>query len=98
MILGRYRQHPNDRRLRELDYDDFLEEGEIISGISATVTPVTDPPFVVGGFTIAVGGRKLAYFSSGGVHGQSYEVLFDVQTNATQRKNDTVEFDVEVDD
>lgn len=98
MILGRYRQHPNDRRLRELNYDDFLENGEVITSVAASVSPATDTPFVVGTFTIDVGGRKVAYFSSGGEHGQTYEVTFNVQTSASQRKNDTVEFDVEEDE
>lgn len=97
MILGRYRQHPEDIRRRQLTYTDFLETGEIITSVVATVTPTTDTPFVVNNIIIDPAGDVFAYRASGGEAGQSYSVNFAVTTNA-QTKNDTVEFDIEEDE
>lgn len=97
MMLGRYKQRPRDIRLREVDYTDFLEEGETISTIATEVDPVTDTPFSISGVTVDVDGKKFAYVSQGGDDGYSYSVTFEINTSAGQRKCDTIEFDVEED-
>lgn len=98
MILGRYRQQPGERRKRGVDYIDFLEDSEEVTNVTATVTPETDPPFVITNIAIdPEEGKEWIYFAEGGVHGDTYEVLFTVTTNGGQRKQDTVEFDVEND-
>lgn len=97
MILGRYRQGPGERRKRGADYNDFLEEGELITAVNPVVSPTTDTPFVVTIQAIDAAGKKFTYFAEGGEAGQTYVVLFSVVTNGTQRKQDTVEFDIEED-
>lgn len=98
MILGRYRQQPGERRKRGVDYTDFLEDSEEVTDVEPEVTPVTDPPFVISNIAIdPEEGKEWAYFAEGGVHGETYAVEFTVTTNGGQRKQDTVEFDVEND-
>lgn len=97
MILGRYRQRPGDIRRRQINYHDFLESGETITGVTPTVTPITDVPLVVSGIVVDVGGRKFAYIVSGGEDGVSYDVSLRVVTSAGQRQNDTIGFDIEED-
>lgn len=98
MILGRYRQRPGDTRRRQVTYNDFLESGEIITGVTPSVSPTTDTPLVVSGVVIDAGGRKFAYVVSGGEHGVSYAVNLRITTNGAQVKNDTIEFDIEEDE
>lgn len=98
MILGRYRQQPGERRKRGLDYDDFLEDGEIITNVATVVTPETDTPFVVSSTVIDPEGRQFAYFMQGGEAGQEYSVEFTVTTNGNQIRQDTVSFEIEEDE
>lgn len=98
MILGRYRQQPGERRKRGIDYDDFLETGEVITDVAASVSPTTDTPLVIDGIVVDPDGKEFAYFTSGGEAGISYSVEFAVDTNGNQLKRDTVEFDIEEDE
>jgi hypothetical protein len=98
MMIGRYRQQAGERRKRGADYDDFLEEGELITNVTPVVSPTTDTPFVVAIQAIDSGGKKFTYFGQGGENGQTYSVLFNITTNGTQLKKDTIEFDIEEDD
>lgn len=98
MMLGRYKQQPGERRKRGIDYDDFLEDDELLTDAEVEVTPTTDPPFVINGVVIDPAGKEMAYYAGGGVDGQTYLVEFTFSTNAGQTKQDTVEFDVEEDE
>lgn len=96
MILGRYRQQPGERRKRGIDYDDFLESSEEVTNVTVAIEPTTDPPFLVTNIAIdPEHGKEWVYFSEGGVNGVTYAALFTVTTNGGQRKQDTVEFDIE---
>jgi hypothetical protein len=99
MMLGRYRQQPGELRKRGIDYDDFLEEDEEVTEVEVAITPVTVIPFLVSNIVIdPEGGREWVYFSEGGEVGITYAVLFTVHTNGGQRKQDTIEFDIEEDE
>jgi len=99
MMLGRYRQQPGERRKRGIDYTDFLEESEEVTNVTAAVTPEdADNPFVISNIAIDPDGLEWAYFAEGGSAGTTYSVLFTVTTNGGQRKQDTVEFDIEEDE
>lgn len=97
MILGRYRQQPGERRKRGIDYDDFLEIGELITDVTVEVSTADGTAFVVDDIVIDPAGKKFAYYAQGGVAGMTYTVEFSIETNGTQIKQDTVEFDVEED-
>jgi hypothetical protein len=99
MILGRYRQQPGERRKRGIDYTDFLEAGEEVTNVVAVVSPVTETPFLVTNIAIdPEEGKEWIYYAEGGENGVTYSILFTVTTNAGQRKQDTVEFDIEEDE
>ena len=99
MILGRYRQQPGEKRKRGIDYTDFLEAGEEVTNVTATVSPETESPFLITNIAIdPEEGKEWIYFSEGGENGVTYSVLFTVTTNGGQRKQDTVEFDIEEDE
>lgn len=102
MMLGRYRQQPGEKRKRGLDYTDFLEEGEEISNVTATVTPEeenADDSFEITNIIIdPEEGTEFVYFAEGGRAGITYAVEFTVSTTGGQRRQDTVEFDIEEDE
>lgn len=93
-ILGRYRQQPGENLKRLIEYKDWLESSEEIEDVDVAVTPVTDPPLVVDPILIDSGGKKFAYYTSGGVDGNTYMIEFSVQTQ-TQTREDEVEIEVE---
>lgn len=98
MMLGRYRQQPGERRKRGIDYTDFLEDSEEVTNVTAVVTPEDEGAFTISNIAIDPDGKEWAYFAEGGSHGTTYSVLFTVTTNGGQRKQDTVEFDIEEDE
>jgi hypothetical protein len=99
MILGRYRQQPGEKRKRGIDYTDFLEDEEEITNVTAEVTPEDETsPFLITTIAIDPDGKEWMYFAEGGNAGTTYSVLFTVTTNGGQRKQDTIEFDVEEDE
>lgn len=99
MILGRYRQQPGEKRKRGIDYTDFLESAEEVTNVVAEVSPVTEDPLLVTNIAIdPEEGKEWAYFVEGGQNGVTYSILFTVTTNGGQRKQDTVEFDIEEDE
>lgn len=94
-ILGRYKQQSGERRKRGIDYDRFLEDGETITDVDATVSPETTPPLVVDDVTIDSDGRDFVYFTSGGSDGTEYTIEFSVDTSGGQTLEDEVEIEVE---
>lgn len=93
-VLGRYRQQPRENLKRIIDYKAWLESSEEIEGVTAEVTPVTDTPLVVDPILIDSGGKKFAYWTSGGEDGITYTIEFSVTTQ-TQTREDEVEIEVE---
>jgi len=94
-IISRYKQQPGERRKRGIDYTDFLEGGEIVSGVVVAVTPVTSPVFEVTSVVIDPAGKKFAYFIEGGVTDTTYLVEFTVTTSLNQVLEDEMEFEIE---
>lgn len=94
MLLGRYNQQPGETLKRLLDYVAWLEDTEIIQGVTTEITPVTDTPLTVSSIVIDPAGKKFAYFVTGGEDGNTYEIKFTVTTQA-QVKKDEVEIEVE---
>lgn len=100
MMLGRYRQQPGERRKRAIDYTDFLETDEEVTSVTASVSPSEDDDdFAITNIAIdPEEGKEWVYFAEGGVAGRTYAVTFTVTTSGGQRKQDTVEFDIEEDE
>lgn len=95
MLLGRYKQQTGERRKRGIDFDRFLEDGEIITDVDTAVTPATDTPLVVDDVTIDSDGRDFVYFVSGGEDNTEYTIEFSVATSGGQTLENEVEIEVE---
>lgn len=93
-ILGRYKQQPGEKLKRLIDLKDWLETAEVISIVAVNVTPVTDPPLMVPTVLIDSGGKKFAYYVTGGLDGETYTITF-TETTQTQIREDEVEIEVE---
>src|SRR5690554_6386984 len=100
MIVVRYRPQPGERRKRAIDYTDFLETYEEVTNVTASVSPSEDDDdFAIMNFAIdPEEGKEWVYLAEGGVSGGTYAVTFTVTTSGGQRKQDTVEFDIEEDE
>ncbi len=93
-ILKTYQQSPLERKNYTVKYSDWLEEGENITSVDATVVPVTDPEFeaIVGAdpsdntVSIAAG--------PGGVEGKTYSITFIIHTDDDQSMEDCILFNV----
>lgn len=95
MLLGRYKQQTGERRKRGIDFDRFLEDGETITDVDTSVTPVTDTPLVVSDVTIDSDGRDFVYFVSGGEDNTEYTIEFSCTTSGGQTVENEVEIEVE---
>jgi hypothetical protein len=75
-------------------YARWLEVGERITGVVATVTPETDTPFEINTIVIGPDADRFAYYAQGGEDGEEYTVEFTVTTSAGQTRQDEILFDV----
>lgn len=95
MLLGRKTHGAGNAILYELDYSNWLEQGEsLLSGtvaldpaFTATVTDVTITGVVV------TPSHRLVFLLSGGSANETFTLNVQVVTkNPTETKNDTIEF------
>ena len=91
MRIGRFRKSPGDRKRYEINYGDWLNSGEILTGVTLGGN-VPDDQFYVDGFLVTAGGREVVFYVSGGVSGEEYEVSVSAQTSLGQIKEDTISF------
>lgn len=100
MRLGRYSkqgrvvQQPNENLRRLIKYDRWLEEGERITNVVATVEPATTPAFQINTIVIGPDADRFAYYATGGVDGEDYTVTFAITTSIAQTREDEVLFGV----
>ena len=95
MAIDRYRQQPADRRYRSVDYAPWLTDGETLTNVTSSVSPVTVPPLVVDGVTFDATATEVLYFAGGGVDGTTYEITFTITTSDGQIRQDEIEIEVE---
>ncbi len=91
MILGSYIKQPADVLDYDIDYMDFLSDGDSISAKSVAVSP--------NGLTIdssAIFGTRVKVWLSGGTNGITYKVTVTATTTDGRVKQD--EFKVKVKD
>lgn len=97
MMLGRYRQQPGEKIKRIIDLDDWLESDETITDVELkAISPETESEFSCPSIVIDPGGKKFAYYLTGGEDGETYTVEFTVTTQ-TQIAEYEIEIDVEED-
>ena len=94
MNLGKYFKAPDERKRYSIDYTDWLDTGELLSGVTFGVTPVDADPVVIDGIAIETGSRSVVFYASGGIDGKSYKAIATMTTSGGQIKEDTVQYTV----
>lgn len=91
MKLGQFAKSPVERKRYALDYTDWLDTGEVVNGVTFTVTPTTGTsPLLVDSNSINASGTEVRFFVSSGDNGVNYTVTARVQTSGGQIKEDEI--------
>lgn len=93
-LLGRVVQQPNENIRRLIKYDQWLEDGERITAVTAAVSPTSSTPFEVHTIVIGPDSDRFAYYTRGGVDGEDYTVTFTITTSVGQTREDEMLFGV----
>ncbi len=95
MRIGKYTKAPVDRKRYQIDYSEWLDTGEIVSGVVFYVLPVSaQTPLAVDGVAVTPSNTGVQYYVSGGVAGVTYEVFATMTTGAAQVREDVIIFSV----
>ena len=101
MILGRFTKQPAETLDYDIDFTEFLADGDLL--VTTGDPPVPEPLSVTVlpagltlGPTVVLGGLKVKQWVSGGTNGVSYKVTLTLTSNAGRVKQ--VEFVVRVKD
>jgi hypothetical protein len=94
-MLARYSKSPTERKRYQIRYDNWLDTGELVTGVVFAVNKVTYPPLVVDGIIVTGDGLGVQYYVSGGALGADYVVAATLTTNlGPQTKVDNLFFSV----
>lgn len=91
MRIGKFRKSPGDRKRYEVNYEDWLNEGEIITDVTMQGNVPADG-FYVDGYVVDTDGKEVIFYVSGGASGFEYTVRVTVETSMQQIKEDTITF------
>lgn len=80
MRIARYVKSAGERKRYTIDYTDWLDTGELVTGVVFSVLDVTVPPVVVDGVQTLPSGAGVQYYVAGGVNGNDYSVLATLTT------------------
>jgi hypothetical protein len=96
MKLGKFKQTPVEKRRYFVDYTDWLDAGETLSGTpTLNVIGTTIPPLVADGIALSTDSTGVIFYVSGGLDGEEYQVDIIVGTTATQTKEDSFVYIIE---
>jgi hypothetical protein len=92
MAIAKYTKAATDRKRYQIDYTDWLDVGETVSGVSFSIDDNVDTPvLVVDDVMVLPTGLGVQYYVSGGITGRTYRVLADLETTiGPQAKLDEV--------
>lgn len=93
-VLGKYFQDPDERKRYTIDYEDWLDQGELISSVTFDVTPSTGTPVVIDGDAIDPDSLGVVFYASEGTAGVTYKVYVTMTSSNGQIKQDTVQFTI----
>lgn len=91
MRIGKFRKAPADRKRYVVDYEDWLNDNELVLTVMVTGDVPSDN-FFVDGYIVDAGGKEIIFFVSGGVSGEEYVVTTKITTDLGQIKEDWVTF------
>jgi hypothetical protein len=92
--IGRFFSQPYELKRYLVSYSQNLGENELLSGVSFVIDTTTVPPFTVTNAAIAPDGKQITFFAGEGLTGTTYKVSVRVTTNAGQRFEDEIQFEV----
>lgn len=94
-VLAKYVKTPGERKRYQIDYTNWLDTGESVTGVTFAIDKVTTPPLVIDGVQVLPSGVGVQYYASGGVDGTNYVVTATLTTTiGPQIKNDEIFFSV----
>lgn len=99
MILGKFTKQPAETLDFDIDFSEFLSDGDSLVTVGDPPVPspldvVVSPVGLTLGLTIVVGGSVIKQWVSGGTDGQKYKITLTATSNAGRVKQ--VEFIVRV--
>ena len=99
-LLDRFLKQPDEIKIYQIDYEEWLFTGEVLTAVSPTVTLLNPASGDVGEPTLAVGvtsilaGNIFEYSLSAGTHNKRYKITFLADTSDSQRVESEIEFKV----
>ena len=93
MLLGKFTKEPADRKRYAIDYQDWLEQPEIITNIDVQI-PQGGVSFFVDSIVTDELKKQVFLYVSGGEDGETYDVIVTIDTTASQIKQDYIQFDI----
>jgi len=96
MAIAKYVKATGDRKRYQIDYTDWLDTGEQVSGVNFIIeSNVAAPVLVIDSIQVLPTGLGVQYYVSGGVTGVTYRVLADLSTTiGPQVKRDELFFTI----
>ena len=95
MPLKKYVKGAGERKRYSIDYSDWLDIGELLTGVVFTIpTNNVSAPLVVDDVAVTPDGLGVQYYCSGGADGEQYEVVATATTSGAQIKVDDLLFNV----
>ncbi len=95
MPLKKYIKSTGERKRYLIDYSDWLDEGETLTGVIFSVTNNSaTTPLVVDDVMVQPDGLGVQYYVSDGETGNQYEVLATASTSSLQVKVDDLLFTI----
>lgn len=95
MPLKKYVKAASERKRYSINYSDWLDIGELLTGVTFTI-PANNAttPLVVDDVAVTPDGLGVQYYVSGGADGEQYEVVATATTSGAQIKVDDLLFSV----
>lgn len=92
MLLGKFIQRVNARRRVVVDYQDWLQRGEQVTGVVCTID---QGEATVDTIALAPDRKSVSFFVEGGTLNDIFNVIVEANTNYTARRYDTINVMVE---
>lgn len=95
MALAKYVKAAGEVKRYSIDYSNWLDTGEVLTGVLFPVMNNTlTNPLVVSGVAVITGNTSVQFMVSGGTDGTTYKVLATANTVGGQVKEDSILFAV----
>lgn len=90
MIIAKFRKHYEDRKRYVVDYTNWMDKDENLSGVTMEGNNPEDA-FYVDGYVVDDTLKCVVFYVVGGVPGGVYNVSIQIETSKQQVKNDTIQ-------